>query len=145
MTNTQDDPAKLNSQYRTLLILWMAFLWMFAIYYFLPVFIGGHQEPNNQLLIVFNVISPLLVVVSFFVKRKFLARSVAARDARLVNTGFIVAAALCEAGALVGLLDSLVAHDRYYFILIGFAMVGLVLHFPKRSHLEAASFKGALT
>jgi len=80
MTNTQDDKAKLNSQYRTLMILWMAFLWMFAIYYFLPVFIGGPQEPNKQLLIVFNVMSPLLVLVSFFVKRKFLARSVEAHD-----------------------------------------------------------------
>ena len=141
MTDIQDDQARLNSQYRTMLILWMAFLMMFVIYYFLPVFIAGHQEPINQLLIVFNVMSPLLVVVSFFVKRRFLARSVAAQDVRLVTTGFIVAAALCEAGALFGLLDAVAAHDRYYFILIGFAMVGLVLHFPKRSHLAAASVK----
>ena len=141
MTSTEDDQTRLNSQYRTLLILWMAFLMMFVIYYFLPVFIARPQEPNNQLLIVFNVMSPLLVVVSFFVKRNFLARSVAAHDPRLVTTGLIAAAALCEAGALFGLLDALVAHDRYYFILIGFAFVGLVLHFPKRSHLGAASFK----
>ena len=142
MANAQDEQAKLNAQYRTLLILWIAFLWMFAVYYFLPAFIGGRQEPIKQLLIAFNVMSPLLVVTSFFAKRKFLAQSVATQDLRLVTTGFIVAAALCEAGAIFGLLDALVAHDRYYFILIGFAMVGLVLHFPKRSQLAAASFKG---
>ena len=79
MTDIQDDQTKLNSQYRTMLILWLAFLSMFVIYYFLPVLIGGHQEPENRLLtIVLNVMSPLVVAISFFVKRKFLARSVAA-------------------------------------------------------------------
>jgi hypothetical protein len=142
MVTNQDIKTKLDSQYRTLLILWLAFLSMFAIYYFLPVAIGWHPAQENRvLLLVFNVLSPLLVVSSFFVKRKFLARSVEAQDPRLVNTGFIVSAALCEAGALIGLLDGLAAQDRYYFILIGVAMLGLVLHFPRRTHLEAASYK----
>ena len=141
MVTNQDIKAKLDSQYRTMLVIWLMFLSMFVIYYFLPVVIGWRQTPVNQLLLVFNVLSPLLVVSSFFVKRRFLARSVAAQDVRLVNSGFIVAAVLCEAGALLGLLDALVAQDRYYFILIGFALLGLVLHFPRRTHLEAASYK----
>lgn len=142
-TNLSDQgKAKLDSQYRTLLVLWMGFLSMFVIYYFLPVAIGLHPTQENRVLtIVFNVMSPLLVAISFFVKRNFLSRSVATQDVRLVTTGFIVAAALCEAGALLGLLDFMAAQDRYYFILIGFAMVGLVLHFPRRVHLEAASYK----
>jgi hypothetical protein len=140
VSTNQNDETKLDLQYRTLLILWLAFLMMFIVYYFLPLAIGQATEPEKRPLLVFNIISPLLVVISFFVKRKFLSRSAATQDARLVTTGFIVAAALCEAGALFGLLDALVAHDRYYFILIGFAMVGLVLHFPRRIHLEAASF-----
>jgi hypothetical protein len=141
MSTNQNGQAKLDSQYRTMLILWMAFLTMFVIYYFLPVAIGRYESPDKLLLIIFNVMSPLLVVSSFFVKKNFLSRSVAAQDPRLVTTGIIAAAALCEAGALFGLLDSLVAHDLYYFILIGFALLGLVLHFPRRSHLEAASYK----
>jgi hypothetical protein len=142
-TNLNDQgKAKLDAQYRTLLVLWMAFLSMFVLYYFLPVAIGQHPITENRVLtIFFNVVSPLLVAISFFVKRNFLARSVAAQDARLVTTGFIVAAAFCEAGALLGLLDFLVAQDRYYFVLIGFAMVGLVLHFPRPVHLDAASYK----
>ena len=142
MVTNQEIKTKLDSQYRTLLVLWLAFLSMFVIYYFLPVAMGWHPvQENRVLLIVFNVLSPLLVASSFFVKRKFLARSVETQDMRLVNTGFIVSASLCEAGALVGLLDGLAAQDRYYFILIGFAMLGLVLHFPRRAHLEAASYK----
>ena len=112
MSTNQDIKTKLDSQYRTLLILWLAFLSMFVIYYFLPVAMGWHPAQENRvLLIVFNVLSPLLVVSSFLVKRKLLARSVETQDARLVNTGFIVSAALCEAGALIGLLDGLAAQD----------------------------------
>ncbi|HEV7747618.1 MAG TPA: hypothetical protein VGO56_21645 [Pyrinomonadaceae bacterium] len=142
MSTNQNDQARFEAQYRTLLILWGAFLSMFVLYYFLPVAIGSRQQPEDKTLsILFNVMSPLLVAVSFFVKRNVFARAVATQDARLVQTGFIVAAAICEAGALLGLLDYLVAHDRYYFILIGFALLGLVLHFPRRSQLAVTNFK----
>jgi len=142
MSTNQPDQAKLDLQYRTLLILWVGFLSMFLVYYFLPAVIPWQQQPENgSLRIIFNIMSPLLVAISFVVKRHFLARSVVAQDVRPVITGFIVAAAFCEAGALLGLLDFLAAHDRYYFILIGFALLGLVLHFPRRIHLEAASYK----
>src|SRR5882672_12842042 len=141
MTNNQNDPAKLDSQYRVMLILWMAFLSTIFIYLFLSFVLPRHDEPANRLLLIFNVMSPLLVATSFVVKRKFLSRSVETQDVRLVSTAFVVAAALCEAGALMGLLDLLVAHDRYYFVLIAFSLLGLLLHFPRRSHLEAASFK----
>lgn len=142
MTNNQNDPAKLNSQYRTMLILWMAFLSTIGIYLFLSLVLPRTDEPPNRLLLVIlNVMSALLVAVSFVVKGRLLARSVDAQDVRLVNSAFIVAAAVCEAAALLGLFDLLVAHDRYYFVLIAFAMLGLLLHFPRRSYLEAASFK----
>ena len=141
MTTNQGDPAKLDSQYRTMLILWLAFLSTIVIYLFLSFVLPRHDEPPNQLLLVFNIMSPLLVAVSFGVKRKFLSRSVETQDVRLVSTALVAAAAICEAAALLGLLDLLVAHDRYYFVLIAFSFLGLLLHFPKRSHLEAASFK----
>jgi hypothetical protein len=141
MSTNQNVQARLDLQYRTLLVLWVGFLMMFVIYYFLPFAIGPRPEPENRVMtIALNVLSPLLVVISFLVRRKFLSRSVATQDTRLVTTGFIVAAAFCEAGALLGLMDFLAAQDRYYFVLIFFALLGLVLHFPKRSHIEAASF-----
>ena len=98
-----------------------------------------------MLTITFNVMSVCLVAVSFVLKRRLLSRSIEAQDVRLVNKAFIVAAALCEAGALLGLLDFLVARDRYYFVLIAFSFFGLLLHFPRRSQLEAASFKSTHT
>jgi hypothetical protein len=75
------------------------------------------------------------------VKKKYFARSVDSQDIRLVRVGIIIAAALCELGALLGLLDLFIAHDRYYFVLMVISFLGLLLHFPKRSDVDAASFK----
>lgn len=142
MSSNQNDQAKLDLQYRTMLILWFAFLSTIVIYLFLSIVIPRQEAPENRLLtIVFSAISAFLVVVSFAVKKKFLSRSVETQEVRLVNTGFVLAAALCEAAALLGLLDLLVAKDRYYFVLIALAFVGLLLHFPRRSFLESASYK----
>ena len=48
---------------------------------------------------------------------------------------------MCEVGALIGLFDLLVRHDRYYYVLFAFAALGTAFHFPRRSQLEAASYK----
>jgi hypothetical protein len=142
MSSSQSDQAKLDSQYRTMLILWFAFLSTIVIYLFLSLVIPRQEAPENRLLtVVFSAISAFLVVVSFVVKKNFLSRAEEAQEVRLVNTGFVLAAAFCEAAALLGLLDLLVAKDRYYFVLIALAFVGLLLHFPRRSYLESASYK----
>ena len=48
-----------------------------------------------------------MVVISFAVKRRFLAQSVERQELALVQTGLIVALAMCEASALFGLVDAL--------------------------------------
>ncbi|HLN99699.1 MAG TPA: hypothetical protein VK208_14665 [Pyrinomonadaceae bacterium] len=140
--NEQPNKTRLDAQYRTLLILWAGFLSTITIYLFLPFVIGRGEAVENRIVAtVLTTMAALLVLVSFLVKRRFFSRSVEAQDVRHVNTGFIIAAALCEAAAMFGLLDFLVAHDRYYFLPIGFSFIGLLLHFPRRKDLEAASYK----
>ena len=142
MTTNQIDSTKVDAQYRTMLILWFAFLMTFVMYFFITLVIERQDEESNRMLtIVFSAICVLAVGISFVVKKKFFARAIDEQQTHLVNTGFIVAAALCEVGALMGVVDSLVALDRYYFLLIGLAFLGMLLHFPRRNDLEAASYK----
>lgn len=142
LPNQPDSQEKLDAQYRTMLILWIAFLSSIVMYFVIAFVIPKQDGAENGLLaLVFSALSAFLVVVSFAVKKKFITRSVDEQQVRLVNTGFILAAALCEGAALVGLLDLFIARDRYYFVLIAFAFAGLLMHFPKRDHLIAASFK----
>jgi hypothetical protein len=142
MPNYQNAPANVESQYRTMLILWLAFLSSIGMYFFISLVVPAPAQTENRLLtIIFSALSAFLVVVSFAVKKKFLSQSVDEQKIGLVNKAFILAGAFCEAAALFGLLDLFVARDRYYFVLIAFAFLGLLLHFPRRIHLESASFK----
>ena len=143
LPNQPENQTKLDAQYRTLIILWVAFLSSIVMYVVIGLVVPRPAAAENGLLaLVFSACCTFLVVVSFAVKKKFNTRAVEEQQVRLVNTGFILAAALCEAAALFGLLDLFIAHDRYYLILIAFAFLGLLAHFPRRNDLAAASFKG---
>jgi len=48
---------------------------------------------------------------------------------------------MCEASALLGLLEHFTVGNRVYYFLFLLAAGGIALHFPKRSQLEAASYK----
>jgi F0F1-type ATP synthase membrane subunit c/vacuolar-type H+-ATPase subunit K len=142
LPNQPEAQAKLDAQYRTMIILWLAFLSSIVMYVFIGLIVPRQAATENGLLaLVFSAVSAFLVVVSFAVKKKFFTRAVDEQQVRLVSTGFILAAALCEGGALFGLLDLFIAHERYYLILIAFSFLGLLAHFPRRNDLVAASFK----
>ncbi len=142
LPNQPQDQAKLDAQHRTMIILWIAFLSSIVMYIVIGLMVPRQTATENGLLaLVFSAISVFLVVLSFAIKKKFVTRAIDEQQLRLVNTGFVLAAALCEGGALIGLLDRFIANDPYYLILIAFAFVGLLAHFPRRNDLVAASFK----
>jgi F0F1-type ATP synthase membrane subunit c/vacuolar-type H+-ATPase subunit K len=142
VSSKQNNQVNLDAQFRTMLIAWFAFLSAIVIYFLLSLVLPRHEEATNRLLtILLSAGGAFLVVISFPVKKSFLSRSVEVQEVRLVNTGFILAAAFCEAAALLGLLDLLVARDRYYFVLLALAFVGLLLHFPRRTYLESATYR----
>ena len=142
MLNSQNAPENIDSKYRSMLILWFGFLSSIIMYLVITLALPRPEGPQNKMLtIVFGAISAFLVGVSFAVKKSFFSQAEEKQEVRLVNTGFLLAAALCEAGALVGLLDLLVARNNYYFVLIIFSFVGLLFHFPKRSQLQLATYR----
>lgn len=134
--------TKAEMQHRTLLILWFAFLMTIVMYMFLTfVMPQPETDANRTLTVVFSAISVFLVGLSFVIKKKFFARAAQEQQVSFVTTGFILAMALCEVGGLLGLVDFMVAHDRYFYLLMAISFIGIALHFPKRQDLEAASFK----
>lgn len=142
MAGNQVNSNRVEAQHRTMLILWLAFLMTIVMYVFITFFMPQPATDTNRMLtIVFSAIGVFMVGVSFAVKKKFFARAVEEQQPSLVNTGFILALAFCEMAALLGLVDFLAAHDRYFFLLMAISFIGLLLHFPKRQDLEAASYK----
>ncbi len=137
----------LDKRYQTLVILWAALLLSIGSFFLFSVFIAPEigNEPRNPpsslLIVALTALGVFLVIVSFAVKQKLLARSVEKQDVNLVQQALVIACALCEASALLGLLEHFIVGNRQYYWLFLFAAAGTAFHFPRRSQLESASYK----
>lgn len=103
------------------------------------------STPSPLLIVTLTALGTLFVILSFVVKRRFLKRSVDQQDMSLVQKGLVIACAMCEVSALLGLLERFVIGNREYYLLFLVAAAGTAAHFPRRSHLEAASYKSRST
>lgn len=138
----------LNKRYQTMLTLWFALL-MSVVMYFVFLQIAAPDIPNEPvnppnfaLIITITVVGAIFVLASFVVKRKLLNRSVENQDAFMVQKAMLVACAMCEVSALLGLLERFtVTGSRAYYTLFVLALTGDIFHFPRRSQLEAATYK----
>lgn len=142
--NTQSD---VDARYRVMLVIWFALLSAVAFYFVVGQLVsrpGADSVPNKMLTVILTALGTFMVGVSFVIKQRFLNQSVERQKVTLVQTGFIVAIALCEAGALFGLVDLITTGNRYYFVVMIIAALGILVHFPRRDHLLAAGYKNQL-
>ena len=135
----------LDKRYQTLIILWVAISSSIGLIFAVTLFIPPESAettnpPNAVLLFLLAAVGMFLVVLSFAVKRKILQASVEKQDVNLVQKALVVACAMCEAAALLGLVGRFVAGTRDYLVLFLIAAVGIALHFPKRDQLLAAAW-----
>ncbi len=114
---------------------------------FLVAFIAAPEvngSASKLLTLVLAAVATFLVGISFAVKRKFFERSVDRQDMSLVQKGLVVAWAICEVGAMIGLLERFLIGNRDYFVLFLLAAIGIALHFPRRDDLRSANYKTPL-
>src|SRR6185295_8482121 len=131
-----------DKRYQTMIILWFALLMSVVMYFIVSQLAPPATAPPNSILtFALTAIGTFLVVVSFVIKQKLLRRSVDEQDISLVQKALIIACAICEAAAVLGLVERFAVSGRDYLVLLVIAAVGIALHFPRRSQLEAASFK----
>lgn len=81
------------------------------------------------------------VILSFVLKRKFIAQAIAEQKTELLQNGIITAIALCEAASLFGLTLAFAFDYQYFFIFFALGILGTLAHFPKRDDFFAASYK----
>jgi len=136
--------TNLDKRYQTLIVLWFALLMSVVMYFvFTLVATPGAYRPRNSSLFIFGLtaLGTLLVIVSFPVKAKLLERSVEKQDVTLVQKALVVACAICEVSVLLGVLEFFIIGNREFYLLLLAGAAGIALHFPRRSQLEAASYK----
>jgi len=133
-----------DKRYQTMLILWFALLMSVAMYFVVSQLAPPATAPPNSILtFTLTAIGTFLVGISFVIKQKLLRRSVDEQDINLVQKALVIACAICEAAAVLGLVERFAVSGRDYLLLFVIAAVGIALHFPRRSQLEAASYKSS--
>ena len=145
-TDKSGKTVKIEVRYRIMTVLWVSFLvtmLVFALVAFLiqppEVAAGGD---NTTLVTVLFAMGISTVIASFVVKKIFLTRAANEQRVEMVQTGLIVALVLCEMAGIFGLLAHFATHHPYSYLLFAVGALGMLLHFPRRAHLLAASYRG---
>lgn len=126
--------------------LWIAMLLSLGAYYVFTLFAGRVENitPNPILSLILFVVALSTTLISFPIKKRLLSRAVEQQQVQLVQQGYVVAWAVTEISALLGLLDFFLSGHRHYYLLFIVAACGLLLHFPRREAVMNAAFKGGM-
>ncbi len=80
-------------------------------------------------------------LMSFILKSKYIKQAIDQQNVGLIQTAMIIGCALSEATTLFGLVLAFAFSYQYFFLWFALGILGIILHFPRRENLIAASFK----
>jgi hypothetical protein len=140
-TNPQEAQTKVAARYRVFFILWVAMMVSLVFLLCLAVFVQGSGRPNRTMSYAFFAVSMVLVIASLPIKQRQLKQAIENRQIALLQNAYILGFALCEAAALFGLLDHFVTGSGNYRFMFALAVLGMLVHFPKKDHVRAVSYK----
>ena len=138
-------------QYQTLVIIWAAIL-MSQLIFLLVLFFTKRElfefrfdQPitgqSGTMILGFAVAALTCVGFSFAFKRRFVERAIAEQNPAHVNTGTIIALALCEAASIIGLCLAFAFDYQYFFLWFALGTIGILLHFPRQIDVQSAGYK----
>lgn len=139
------DP-NIEQRMRTVRILWLVLLTNVGLLYLLTNFADRPEnlEPNSTLSLALLAAGVSTTLVSFLIKNKLINRAIEQRQVQQVQQGYIVAWAMCEVSALLGLMDFFLTNDAYFYVFFIIAALGELLHYPRREHFENASLSPSI-
>ncbi len=78
-------------------------------------------------------------IISMFVKKRAIEQAIAEKEIRHVQAGLVIGSAFCESISLMGCVMGLVFDYPYFYAWFIFGLAGIVMHFPRKADLAAAS------
>ena len=139
------------AQYQTLVVIWGALLMSQVLFVVMLVFTRPNlfrfdfSEPitgkSGTMVLGLAVAALVCVVLSFGFKRRLYERAVEEQNPAQVQSGLIIALALCEASSLFGLVLAFAFDYPYFFLWFALGITGMLLHFPRQTDLLAAGYK----
>lgn len=146
-----DQKPNLVQQYQSLVVIWAALLMSQVMLVVMLFFTKGElfqsrfDQPiagqSGAMILGFALVAITCVAFSFAFKRRFFERAVAEQNPALVQSGLIIALALCEASSLVGMCLAFAFDYQYFFAWFILGIAGMLFHFPRQNDLLAAGYK----
>ncbi|MBV8858586.1 MAG: hypothetical protein JOZ02_16755 [Acidobacteria bacterium] len=137
-----------NFRLRVMRILWGAFLITVGLFVLVTRLVrpgagtgavmGGG---NTTVLYALAALALSMVAASFVLKSALYKRAAERQQPDILQAGFILALALCESAALLGLVGLFITWNDYFYLLFALGALGELLHFPRREQVMAAYFK----
>ena len=143
MQASQNDmQSQIEQRMRTMRTLWVALIMSIGMYYVFTVFVGqaANARPNSTVSLTLLAVGVLMIPVALVIKKKLLTQAVEQHRPQQVQQAHIVAWAVTEVAALLGMLDFFLTGNRYYFVLFIVSVCGQLLQYPRRQHVVDAFF-----
>lgn len=138
-------------KYETLVVLWLALIvsqvLFFALVWFLRPEIFRYETPPPffgsmpLVILVFGASAIAFLLLSFVLSRQHMARAVRDQDAGCVQTGLVLGCVLSEIPSVLGLVLAFAFDYPYFYLWIALGTLGMLLHFPRKGNLDAATYK----
>ena len=148
MANRAANNAGPDVRLRTMRILWAVFLVAVGLFFLVTRLYRPDDEAvaetrgdDMTLLVVLAAAAFSSVVASYVLKAGFYRRAAERQQPAVLQTGFVVAMALCEAAVLLGMVGFFVTRNDYAYGLFALGALGEALHFPRREQVTSAYFK----
>jgi len=144
--NQNNPQTEIELRIRTLRTLWFALLGSIGVYYGFTLVVERREglESNPSLSLSLMCVAILMVLVAFVIKTKLLSKALEQQSTGMVQQAYVVTWAITEVAAVLGLIDFFLTNDRYYFVLLIIAVLGVLLHFPRREHVVNAAFNNSV-
>lgn len=147
----QNENRNVEHLFRTLAIVWAILL----LSQFMFIFVLTQAKPelfkfdftapilgeNAIFVIAFAMMAIINLVISFVIRKRCNEQAIAEQKPSLVQTGLVIACAFCEAISLFGMVLAFAFSYQYFFAWFALGIFGILLHFPRRADLIAASYK----
>lgn len=145
----KETSASAGARFRTLTIIWAAFLSSVVAYLMIGIFVApqptaGEEDARRAMLLAFTLLSLAAAVASFALKKSFLTRAATQSRPDLAQTGYVVAFALSETACLFGLVALFVTASPISYLMFAVGGLAILLHRPRREHFPSPGAEGGL-
>lgn len=146
----QKGTAEIDAKFRTMLILWSVllmsqFMLLGVLFTISPdIFTPAADAPplgdEPVVVIAFAALAVINLAMSFFMRRRSIQQAIAERKPAYVQTGVILGSAFCESISLLGMVLAIAFGYQYFYAWFALGIIGIFLHFPRRSELLDAAY-----